>query len=200
MANIDAAFGLRPVAHLDGSPWNGKVTTYLVGTGDGSAIYVGDPVKSGGDAGAAGTVVYGQDVEGMPTITVAAAGDALRGVVVGFSPLQSNLETLYRVASTARLVYVVDSPDVVFEIQEDSVSENIAADDVGSNFDMATYAAGNATTGRSAVELDSSDATGSATAQFRLLGLAKRVGNAIGANAKWLVVINEHELKSATGV
>lgn len=199
MANSDTPFGMRPVAHLDGSPWNGKVTTYLSPSADGTATYVGDPVKSGGTAGAAGVTVYGYDVEGMATIATAAAGDTLRGVVIGFSPLQSNLETLYRVASTNRLAYVVDSPDVVFEIQEDSVGNDVAITQVGNNFDI-VYAAGNTTTGRSAVELDSSDATGTATAQLRLLGLVKRPNNALGTNAKWLVMINEHELKSATGV
>ena len=198
MANIDAAFGMRPVQHLDGSPWNGKVTSYLVPSTDASAIYVGDPVKSGGSAGAAGTVVYGQDVEGMPTAIVAAAGDTLRGVVVGFSPLQSNLETLHRAASTNRIAYVCDSPDVVFEIQEDSDGAALAAADVGENADI-IYAAGNSTTGRSGVELDSSTHV-TTTAQLRILGMVKRADNAIGDQARWLVVINEHELKSTSGL
>lgn len=203
MPNVDRPNGMRPVQHLDGSPWNGKVTTYLVPASDGTAIYVGDPVKSGGTAGAAGDTVYGQNCEGMATITVAAAGNTLRGVVIGFSPLQSNVETLHRAASTARLAYVVDAPDVVFEIQEDAVGNNVAATQVGNNFDIA-YTAGSAVSGRSAVQLDSSDASGTATAQLRLLGLVPRIDNALGTSssdkAKFLVVINEHELKSTTGV
>ena len=76
-SNTDAAFGLRPVRQLDGSPWNGMVEQYLIPSGDGTAIYVGDLVKKEGStgAGAAGTVVNGQDVEGMPTAIVANAGD-----------------------------------------------------------------------------------------------------------------------------
>lgn len=199
MANTDRAFGMRPVQHLDGSPWNGKVSTYFVPSTDGTAIYVGDPVKSGGTAGAAGTVVYGMSVEGMATVAVAAAGDTLRGVVVGFSPLQSNLETLHRAASTARLVYVVDSPDVVFEVQSDEGGAALALVDVGENADI-LYTAGSAVTGRSAVELDSSDHK-TTTAQLRILGFAQRTDNEAGANyAKVLVVINEHELKSTSGL
>ena len=199
MANVDAAFGLRPVQHLDGSPWNGKFSTYLVPATDGTAIYVGDPVKSGGTAGAEGSVVYGMDVWGMPTIAVAAAGDALRGVAIGFSPLQSNLETLHRAASTARLVYVVDAPDVVFEVQSDEGGAALALVDVGENADI-LYTAGSATTGRSAVELDSSTHATTA-AQLRILGFARREGNEPGNNyGKALVVIAEHELKSTTGV
>lgn len=201
MANPDAAFGLRPVRHLDGSPWNGKVTQYLVPAADGSAVYVGDLVKKEGTvgSGAAGLVVNGQDCEGMPTVIVAGATDTtLVGVVVGFLPLQTNLETLHRAASTNRIALVVDAPDVVFEIQEDSDGGALAATAVGNNFDT-VYTAGSTTTGRSAVELDSSDTSGTSTAQLRLLGLSKKPGNAIGTNAVWDVVINEHFFKSTTG-
>ena len=199
MANVSRPSGLKPVQHLDGSVWNGKVQMFYA-PASGNAIFIGDPVKSGGTAGAAGTVVYGVDVEGVSTVAVAAAGDTLLGVCVGVSPLQTDLSKKYRVASTAQLVYVVTDPNVIFEIEEDSVGNNIAVTQVGNNFDMATYIAGSTTTGVSGVLLDSSDSTGTATAQFRLLGLAKRSDNALGTSAKWLVLINEHEFKSATGV
>lgn len=198
MANTSRPSGLRPVRHLDGSPFNGMVNEYLVPSGDGTAMYVGDPVKSGGTAGAAGVYVNGRNCEGMPTIATAAAGDTLRGVVVGFQPLQSNLELLYRVASTNRIALVVDAPDVVFEIEEDALGAALAAVDVGENADI-VYTAGSTVTGRSAVVLDSSDHK-TATAQLRILGFVQRPDNIIGANAKMQVVINEHELKSTTGV
>lgn len=199
MANIDAPKGLIPVKHLDGSPFNGKTRPYLCAGSN--AIYKGDPVKLAGTAGEAGTYVNGMHMEGVPTIDRAAAGDALLGVVVGFLPLQSNTELLYKEAnSTARLALVVDSPDVVYEIQEDSVGNDIAVTQVGNNFDMAAWAAGSNTSGISSVELDSSDASGTAAAQFRLLRLASRPDNAVGTNAKWEVVINEHVFKSTTGV
>lgn len=198
MANTDRPFGLRPVSYLNGSPWNGQVNMYLVPSSDASAIYVGDPVKSGGTAGAAGVVVNGIDVEGMPTIAVAAAGNTLRGVVVGFLPKQSDLTVLHREASTNRIALVVDDPNVVFEVQEDSGGAATAAVDVGENADI-LYTAGSSTTGQSAVELDSSTHA-TTSAQLRILGFVKRPDNAIGTNAKLLVKINEHELASTTGV
>lgn len=201
MANPDAAFGLKPVRHLDGSAWNGRTTNYLIPAADGSAVYVGDLVIKEGTvgAGAAGLTVNGIDCEGMPTVIVAGAtSTTIVGVVVGFLPLQSNLETLHRAASTNRVALVVDAPDVIFQIKEDSVGNNVAADQVGNNFDTA-YTAGSSTTGRSAVELDSSDTTGTATAQLRLLGLSKKPGNALGSDAVWDVLINEHFFKSTTG-
>ena len=197
MANIDAPFGFRPVGHISGAPWNGKVNMYLYS--DSNTLFMGDPVKLAGSSGAAGTVVNGIDVEGMATIVRAAAGDALLGVVVGFLPLQSNLEVLHAQASVNRIALVVDDPDTVFEAQEDSVGNNMDADMVSLCTDMITYAAGNTTTGRSIIELDSSD-TATAAGQFRILGLSKRVGNAMGANALWRVTIAEHQLRTATDI
>lgn len=197
MANVNRAQGLIPVRHLDGRPYTGAVNMYLAD--DTSAIYIGDPVKSGGSAGAAGTTVNGINCEGMPTITVAAAGDTLRGVVVGFLPLQSDLTLLYKAATAAdRIALVVDDPNVVFEVQEDSGGAATAAVDVGENADI-VYAAGSATSGVSGVMLDSSTHA-TTSAQLRILGFVNRPDNAIGTNAKLLVVINEHELKSTTGV
>ena len=135
----------------------------------------------------------------MPTAIVANAGDTtLLGVVVGFLPLVTDLTVLHRAASTNRIALVCISPDVIYQIQEDSVGNDVAAGQVGNNFDLA-YTAGSTTTGRSALELDSSDAAGTATAQLRLLGLSKKPGNVIGTNAVWDVLINEHFFKSTTG-
>lgn len=198
MANLNAPRGLIPVQHLDGSPYNGKVNMYLVPASDGTAMFVGDPVKSGGTAGAVGSQANGIPTEGMPTVTTAAAGNTLRGVVVGFLVNQDNLMQKHRAASTLRIALVADAPDIVFEVQEDSVGAATALVDVGENADL-IYAAGSALTGLSAVQLDSSDHQ-TTTAQLRILGFVNRPDNAQGTNAKLLVMINEHELKSTTGV
>ena len=189
MANKDAAFGLKPVRHLNGNPWNGMVRMYLA---EGSnAIYVGDPVIHGGDAGDAGTTVNGIDCEGMPTVDVGASSSAkFLGVMVGRLPNQADQSILYKVASVNSIVLVVDDPSVVFEVQEDGA---IAAAAVGLNGDLTNWSAGSATTGLSGVELDSSTVTTTATLSVRVLGLAKRPDNALGTNAVWEVVFNEHE-------
>ena len=208
MANSDAPSGFRPVRHLDGRSWNGSTRMYLVPSGDGTALFVGDAVKSGGSAGSAGTVVNGIDVEGMQTVVQAAAADTLIvGVVVGFLPDPDNLMRKHRAASTNRIALVCDDPTVVFEVQEDSVTNTIVAADVGENADI-IVGSGNATTGMSAMELDSSSHT-TATATLRILGLVKRPDNSQGdnatsssstyLNAKYEVLINEHAYKSTTG-
>lgn len=199
MANTDRPSGFFPVGHLDGSPFNGVVRMYLFDQSN--AVYIGDTVKLGGTAGAAGVFVNGVDCEGMPNADRAASTDTLLGVVMAFLPKQSDTTVVHKEASsTKRIGLVVDSPDVVFEVQEDSVGNDIAVTQVGNNFDAVTWLAGNDSTGISALELDSSDATGTATAQFRLLRLVKRANNALGTNARWHVVINEHVFKTTTGV
>ncbi len=186
MANVDRVRGLHPVKKIDGSQ-SGVVNTYFIPASDGTAVFIGDAVKSGGSA----------DADGVPTVIQAAAGDTIRGVVVGIVP-ETSESLMYRAASTARYVLVNDDPDTVFEIQEDSVGGALAAANVGQNADL-IVAAGDTASARSGMELDSSSAAGT-TAQLRILGLAKRADNEIGDNAKWLVSINEHELKSTVGV
>lgn len=187
MANADRVNGLRPVKHLDGSPYNGAANLYYVPSSDSTAIFVGDAVKSAGSA----------DSDGVASVAQAAAGDAIRGVVVGVKPVTDE-STIYREASTERYVYVADAPDLVFEVQEDSTGGALAASSVGLNADV-VVASGDTATGTSGMELDSSTA-GTTTAQLRIMGYVQRPDNEIGDNAKILVAINEHELKSTTGV
>lgn len=189
MANVDRPNGLRPVKHLDGSPYNGAVNRYYIPASDSTATFVGDAVKSGGTA----------DADGVPTIAQAAAGDAIRGVIVAFEPNPDNLGINYRAASTARYALVADAPDLVFEIQEDAVGGAVAITAVGNNADL-VVGSGNTTSGASGMELDSSTVA-TTTAQLRILGFVQDPKNEVGvANAKLLVSINEHELKSTTGV
>lgn len=197
MANLNAARGFTPVGTLTGAPWTDSIRPFYCA--DATAIYVGDAVKSGGTAGAAGVTVFGQDMEGMSTVSVAAAGDTVVGVVVGFSPKQSDPTALHRAASEARIAFVCTDPNTIYEVMEDSVGNDVAVTQVGHNFDHVNTA-GSSTTGRSAQVLDSSDASGTSTAQWRLLGLVRRPDNVLGTNAKWLVVANEHEYKTTTGV
>jgi len=160
-----------------------------------TALFIGDTVKSGGSADTLGKYA---------TIEASGAGGNIRGVVIGFSDQPyvafdaDNLYRKYKPASTAMYCLVVDDPDVIFEIQEDNADNDIDADMVGLNTDVVATA-GNTGSGISGYELDSSG-TGTGTAQCRILGLVDREDNALGTHAKWEVLINEHELKSVTGV
>ena len=201
MANVDAPRGLTPVKYSSGAPYNGAANAYFMDSGDGVACFVGDCVTLEGGAGGAADIVNGIRCEGMATVATATAGDAIIGVVVGFAPNFDSLAPTYRLASTNRIVYVIDNPDVHFEIQEDSAGAAITAAQVGLSADVLATA-GSTTTGRSAFELDSSSAA-TAAGQFRIVGLVNRPGNVIGDNANWIVSINEHQtstLGSSTDV
>lgn len=195
MANTDRCAGLKPVKYLNGAPWNGKARMYYIPATDSTAVFVGDAVKSAGSADALGKYA---------TVAQVAAAGIIRGVVIGFSDQPhvafdtTNLYRSYRPASTAMYCLVVDDPNVIFEVQEDNGANDIAATMVGLNIDL-IVGSGDTASGKSGMELDSSS-TASTTLQCRILGLVDREDNAMGAHAKWEVLINEHEFKSVLGV
>jgi len=195
MSNIDRAGGFKPVRHLNGNPWNGKARWYYIPSGDGTALFKGDAVKSGGSSDASGKYA---------TVTQAAASNTIRGVVIGFGDQPNvaidttNLYRTYRPASTAMYCLVVDDPDVIFEIQEDNDSNDMDADMVGLSTDI-VVGSGNTTSGLSAMELDSSD-TATAAGQCKILGVSNKEDNALGTYCKWDVLIIEHEMRSSTDV
>lgn len=195
MANVDTPFGLKPVKHLDGSPWNGKYNIYSISANDATATFVGDLVTMDGTADATG--LY----PGVKQTT--ADDDTIVGVAIGFGTTPDlianpdSLATRYRPASVLRYVAVVDDPTVIFEIQEDSAGGAIAITAVGNNADV-VVGSGSTTTGTSAMELDSSD-VGTTAGDLRIMRVVNRPDNALGTNCKWEVMINTHIYKTTTG-
>ena len=194
MANTDRPQGLRPIMNFDGSPYNGAVRAYLVPSGNGTAMFVGDLVKFGSSSGAAGLVVNGMDMEGVADVVQSAAGDAHVGVVVGFLPNQDNLTMKHRAASTNR-VALVAGVDVLYEIQEVSGGTPVAVTDVGANANV-IVGSGNTTTGASGMELNNGAINTTAGHDLQIMGLIKRPDNALGEHAKWLVRINDSQFKA----
>ena len=192
-----APFGMRPVGTLSGAPWQASVRQYLIPSSDGTAVFVGDMLKTDGGSGAANTIVNGIDCSSMPTGIQgnhATSTVNVVGVVVGFLPDHSNLSTRYRLASTNRIALVCTAPDAVYEIQEDGVGGNLAANAGGG---MATLVAntGNTTTGVSKLVIDSDTAiTTTQTLPVKVLGLSRKPGARVGTSttdvATWEVVIN----------
>lgn len=188
MPNVDAPSGFRPVRRLSGLPLGALFKAYIPSS-DSTAVFIGDLVKFDGSSGAAGLVVQGEDLEGVPSVIRAAIGDwdalgtdnhaVIAGVVVGFKPDPDNLMYKHRAASTNRIVYICPiDQDVIFEIQEDADTTPLAAADIGLNVAMVQTQAGSAVTGLSGMELDSSSKATTNTLPVKLLGLSKRVGNA----------------------
>ena len=189
MANKDAAFGLRPIGKVGQNRDNGGLSEYSIAANDTSTIYFNDPVK----ATAAGT------------IDVAGAGGDLLGSLNGVfytdpttkKPTWANHYS--QVNATDIVAFVSDDPYERFEIQSNGTNA-ITQASVFFNYYI-EYTAGNSANYVSKVEL--SETTGvSTTAQLRLLGFSKDPDNSdIGsANVNMVVSINEHFLKSTTGI
>lgn len=206
MANTDAPFGLRPIKHKGGAPYTGAANPYYIPSTYATALFIGDPVIKTGTANTAEVTEpgAGKFIPGsLPEINKATAGDgnAITGVIVGFSPDPDNLSRNYNSASTERIAYVCDDPDVIFEIQADGA---IAATQVGLNAVLIYTNSGSTTTGLSGVELDtSSDAPDADQSnQLTILRVVNRTDNEAGsANTKVEVKINQHtEANNVIGI
>jgi len=196
MANTNKVNGFRPVRYLNGAPWNGQANKYVIPAGNGTATFIGDLVK----ADATG------DDAGYQTVVQAAASNAVLGVIVGMEVTPGSLDTpQYRAASTRRVVWVADDPNLIFEAQEDGDTDPLETTDIGLNINV-VVGAGSTVTGASGMQIDSDSAATTATLPLRLLGLVQRPDNenvlSAGGQAytRWEVKINNHQLGSSTGV
>jgi len=207
MANTNKVNGFRPVRYKHGGPWTGKATAYVIPAADTVATFVGDLVKLASAL---------DESTGLATVAQAAASDAVVGVVVGIEPSQGTslggdfMSTgslaldapIYRVASTRRVVYVADDPNLVFESQEDGDTDPLEEEDVNMNVDF-IVGSGSTTTGNSGMQLDSSSHATTNTLPLKLVGVVRRPDNEWVTNGqsytRWLVTINNHQLVSATG-
>lgn len=196
MANTNKVNGFRPVRYLNGAPWNGQANKYVIPAGNGTATFIGDLVK----ADATG------DDAGYQTVVQAAASNAVLGVIVGMEVTPGSLDTpQYRAASTRRVVWVADDPNLIFEAQEDGDTDPLETTDIGLNINV-VVGAGSTVTGASGMQIDSDTAATTATLPLRLMGLVQRPDNenvlSAGGQAytRWEVKINNHQLGSSTGV
>lgn len=190
MANANKPCGLKPVSHLLGIPWSGGCHVYYIASTDNNAFAIGDPVASSGSA----------DGNGVPGVTLGAAGAPLRGAIVGFGRYENlmadpnSLDTNIIPATKTHAYYamVADDPFIIFEAQEIGTGTQFTAAEVGLNANLVAGANNGFVSGWL---INNSGEAVTATLNVRLLGLARRPDNAYGAYAKWLVMINDHELK-----
>lgn len=190
MPNLNTPFGLRPVGLFAGASYSARITEYAVPASDGTAIYVGDPVKLVGTS----SIVNGKV---LPNIAQAATGDVLVGVVVGCAADTRDSLT-YRAASTLRTIYVCDDPNAVFEIQQVTGGTPLTANDVGLNANF-VVAAGSTVTGYSGVTLDNATEATTNTLDLKIFGMPNRADNDVGTSvssgqdaSKFYVRINRH--------
>ena len=190
MANKDAAFGLRPIGKVGQNRDNQGLSEYSIAANDSTTIYFQDPVK----ATAAGTIDQG------------AAGGAILGSLNGVfytdattkKPTWANHYTGSN-AATDIVAFVADDPYERFEIQSNNTAAS-AQTDVFLNADI-ELTAGDSANYVSKAELNDSTLNNTLSAQLRIVGVSKDPDNSdLGsANVNFVVMINEHQLKSETG-
>ena len=161
MANTNAPFGFRPIRRLDGAAWSGNLTQKKMQITAG-ACNRGDVVK--------------QMSDGTVAVSAAAAGAANVGVADGFrfvaAALGYPIWTNYwpgagAVAGTLVDVFVIDDPNVVFEVMANAGPITLAQ--VGDNADLVVTAS---TTGFSKWSLlTPAVGAGSDVLPFKVVGL-----------------------------
>lgn len=205
MANLNAPSGLSPVQYVNGTPWNGMGRLYAIISTDTNACYIGDVVKIDSSNNA--------DANGIPYVTRATAGSTARGVVVGIGTAlpygyqggayvnPNDLTKTYRPSGAQSVNYyaiVVDDPNVVFEVQEDTTSSPGAAAQMTKN---ANFTASNPATGVfvSGFTLNSNTYATTSTLNLKVLQAVQRPDNTpYQAYQKLLVLLNNHDFR--TGV
>lgn len=186
MANANAPRGLVPVRGVNSQYVTGGLRQYAHDSGDGTALYVGDPVKLTGTN-------YMVNGVSCPGVIRAATGDVICGVVVGINP--SSRDTLpYGPASTSYGLFVDDDPNSMFEIQDTNSGTALTDAAVGLNVNF-VGTGGNTATGWSAVTLDNTTEATTNTLDLKIVDFVNRADNATGDTgpAKFFVRINRHQ-------
>jgi hypothetical protein len=188
MANIDKAFGLRPIGNLSATGAQ-KQYGYEIADNQAGAIFQGDLV----------TIVAGFVVKFAPATHAAALGVFNGCQYIDPTTGKPTFKNFYpgsvNITSGKIVADVMDDPSQLFLIQAD---EDIVQADIGKNADI-IGTGGSSITGVSTMELDSSTIADTAALNLKIVGLYNVPGNALGDFAVVVVKINEH-LYGSTGV
>lgn len=200
MASTAAPYGLKAVNLIGGQPYAGSTRQIPIASGYNVNIYNGTIVS----------IVAAGVLEIVTTIGSAAspfpAGTV--GVFVGVSytdpSTKQKLFSQYWPAGTVAsdaVAYVVDDPDVVFQVQADGAIDQTG---LGANAPLAAVqstSTGSTVTGNSNVALDATVVT--TAAAFRIVDFVNAPGSAVGdAKTDVLVKFNgtQHSYNNATGI
>ena len=182
MANVDKAFGLRPLGNLSATGAQ-KQYGYEIADNQSGAIFQGDLVT-----------LY----DGYVIKFVAGTHTAALGVFNGCNYIDPTTgkptwKNYYpgsvNITQGKIIADVLDDPSQLFIIQADG---SVAQANFGKNADVTTGSTGNTITGVSTMELSSSSIGKEYDKNLKLVGLYDVPGNTLGANVVVVVKINEH--------
>ena len=186
MANLDNPHGF--------AVWDELIRTglYAVATNPTISVYHQDIVIHGG------AHLATRKCGALPTMKVSAVPDQTAGLLGSVvSVFDENLDPVKKILAAtigdgvvSGFVLVADSPDQLFEGQDD---ETLALDTGGENADIISVAlcVGNAITGISTQEIDTSQAGTGSDVQLKLVK-PHPLDTAAEANCRYIVQINEH--------
>ena len=186
MANVDKAFGLRPLGNLSASG-SQKQYGYEIADNQAGAIYQGDLV----------TLKDGYILQFDPSSHTAAVG-VFNGCnyidpTTGKPTWKNYYPGSVNITQSKITADVLDDPNQLFLIQNDGTS---VAANYGKNADV-VVGTGSTTTGVSANELNTGTIATTAALNLKIVGLWDVPNNAIGEFAVVVLKINEHLYGSA---
>ena len=199
MATTAAPYGLKAVNLVGGHPYAGSTRQIKIASGYAANIYNGSVVS----VVAAGTVEIvsevGSNADAFPAGTV--------GVFVGCSYTDPNTkQKLFKqywptgtVASDA-VAYVIDDPNVVFQIQAD---DTLAQSALGINIPVVNPTAGDTVTGNSTMAADASAIAVTNTLAFKIIDFVDSTTSSVGDTyTDILVKFNplSHAYTNGTGI
>ena len=167
MANNDAAFGMKPVKMIGGSPYTGGARRYRIAANYDTAIFQGDMVAQvtggGVEVHADGGTVPIVGVFNGCQYTDPTTGEQKYS---NYYPASTNASDI--------IAFVIDDPNVVFEIQCNAAFP--IADLLG-YFDIVYTSSGSTVTGISGAELNVSDGATTATLSVKAIDITEDPDN-----------------------
>lgn len=188
MANVDKAFGFRPLGNLSATGAQ-KQYGYEIADNQSGAIYQGDLV----------TIVNGYVVKFLPATHAAALGVFNGCFYIDPTSGKPTWKNFYpgsvNITEGKITADVIDDPSQLFIVQADGV---VSQANIGKNADV-IGTGGSTTTGVSTMELNTATIADTAALNLKIVGLWNVPGNELGEFAVLVVKINEH-LYGSTGV
>ena len=184
MANKDAAFGMRPVGRIGGTPYTGGTSRNRIAANYGTSIFQGDMVMQVTGGG----IEVHADGGTVPIVGV------FNGCQYTDPTTKEQVYSNYYPASTNAsdiIAFIIDDPMVIFEIQANAAMP--VADLLG-NFDIVYTSSGSTVTGISGAELNVSDGATGTTLSLKAIDISEDPENSdvASANTNVRVVIQNH--------
>lgn len=194
MANVSRT-GFYPLRTLQGNPWNGQAVQFDVDASNDTAIFIGDVVIMEADGNCAEAAAGSVNIIGV-CVGIGTSGNVDHGTAGYWNA--ANLEARHLAATTAGVIQVCTDPFMLYIAEEDNDTSDLALTDRGSAVDIIA-GSGSTTTGISGHVLDSSSASAT-DGQFKIIELWDDPNNAVGTDAKWVVMPNEHLFKQVVAI